>query len=212
MLSFLYNISKITIILILPFCLLIRGAVFMHFNQGYSSYISLLFSSIATAVLLFIYFSVVYGRFTKGRASSLKYLRRRFAVAFVFVGGFVLYGIVFLSTSNSKTTEVNQEFYSLQPILRLGSSTLFLLDRKAIVTDASRMPEDYSKMGLKTNARSLHFKQKDGFAYAHDLRTKGRSELRNSLLRGYYWLMGFKTIRHVGTADHLHVYMPCRYR
>ena len=128
------------------------------------------------------------------------------------VGGFVLYGMVFLSTSNSKSTEVNQEFYLLQPILRLGRSTLFLIDRKTIVTDASRMPEDYSKMGLKTNARSLHFKQKDGSAYALDLRTKGRLEFGNSLLRGYFWMMGFKTIRHVGTADHLHVYMPCRYR
>lgn len=206
MLSFLYNLLKILIILVLPFCLLIRGAVYFHSAYSLNSYISLLISAGLTALLMVVYFSVFYGKFTKKR-TKIRYLRRRFAISFFLVGAFVLYGLVYFSQSNSKSTEVSKEFYSLQPILRLGASTLFMFDKKAIVTDASRQPEDYRKMGLKTNSRSKHYKQKDGYAHALDLRTRGRSELRNSLLVAYFRLMGFKTIRHVGTADHLHVEM-----
>ena len=211
MFSLIYNVLKIAILLLLPFCLLIRGAVFLHYEKGLNSYISLTVSAAATAILLVIYFSVVYGRLTK-RRSKIKYLRRRFAISFFLVGVFVLYGLVYLSNANTKTTEISKEFYSLQPILRLGASTLFLFDKNAIITDASRMPEDYKRMGIKINGRSLHYAQQDGYAYALDLRTKGRTEIRNNILRIYFFLMGFETIRHVGTADHLHVSMPCRYR
>ena len=41
--------------------------------------------------------------------------------------------------------------------------------------------------------------------HAVDLRTKGKSELRNKLVSWYFRMMGFNTLRHVGTADHLHV-------
>ncbi len=127
------------------------------------------------------------------------------------VFSFVLYTTAFISSDNTKGSEIKEEFYSLHPVLRLASSTLFILDKKTIMTDASRIPEDYSKMGLKAIKNSLHYKQKDGYTYAIDLRTKNRSEFRNSLLRAYYFTLGFKTIRHTGTADHLHVSMPCRY-
>jgi hypothetical protein len=89
---------------------------------------------------------------------------------------------------------------------------LFLLDKKAIVTDASRVPEGYHKMGLKSKTHSLHYIQEDGYVYAIDLRTKGRSEIRNTFLKMYFYIMGFKSMRHVGTADHLHISMPCRFR
>ena len=37
------------------------------------------------------------------------------------------------------------------------------------------------------------------------LRTIRQGELRNALVADYFRLMGFNTLRHVGTADHLHV-------
>jgi len=211
MLSFLYNLLKILFIILLPFIVLIRGAVYMHFNHGLPPNVSLLVSSGVTALLLVIYFSVFYGRFTK-KKTKIKYLRRRFAISFFLVGIFVLHGIVFMSGDNAKSSGVEKEFSTLQPILRLGCSTIFLIDKKAIITDASRVPEDYKKMGLKTLKNSLHYKQKDGYAYALDLRTNNRSEIRNSALKYYFKFMGFNTLRHTGTGDHLHISMPCRYR
>ena len=207
MLSFVYNLVKILLILVLPFIILIRGAVYFHLEQGFFPSISILISAGITALLLVIYFSVIYGKFTKKRA-QIKYLRRRFAVIFMLVGFFVLYGIVNLSSSNAKSTQVQKEFTELHPILRLSCSTIFLLDRKAIMTDASRVPEDYKKMGLSKKSSSLHYKQKDGYVHAVDLRTNGRWEIRNKALEYYFRIMGFKTLRHVGTADHLHVGLP----
>lgn len=208
--SLIYNTAKLLLILILPFCILIRGAVYLNFAEGINAMLALSASAFFTAILLVIYFSFVYGKLTK-KKTKIKYIRRRFVISFLLVGGFVLYGIVFLSSSNTKSSQVKSEFHNLHPILRLGCSTLFMLDRKAIMTDASRVPEDYARMGLKSKSNSLHYKQKDGYAYAIDLRTKNRFEVRNQALRLYFYLMGFKTLRHGGTADHLHVSMPCRY-
>ncbi len=209
MLSFIYNILKLIIILVLPFIILIRGAVYLYLDQGMNYMISLLTSGLITSVLLVIYFSIFYGKLTK-RRTKIKYLRRRFTVIFFLVGAFTLYGIVNLSDANAKSTQVKKEFTELHPILRLGTSTIFLFDRKAIMTDGSRIPEDYKKMGLKTNSSSLHYKQKSGFVHAIDLRTKGRWEARNNALEWYFKIMGFQTLRHVGTADHLHVALPLK--
>jgi hypothetical protein len=74
----------------------------------------------------------------------------------------------------------------------------------------SRQPEDYERMGLSTNGASLHYRQADGYAHAVDLRTRGRSPGRNILIRLYFEAMGFDTLRHVGTADHLHVSLLVR--
>jgi len=209
MLSFLYNLVKIVLILTLPFIILIRGAVFLHLEKGLYPSLSILVSAGLTALLLVVYFSIIYGKLTKKR-TSIKYLRRRFALMFFLVGGFVLYGIVNLSSSNAKSSQVQKEFTELHPILRLGCSTVFLLDKKAIMTDAARVPEDYKKMGLKTKGSSLHYQQKDGYVHAVDLRTNGRWETRNKTLQWYFKLMGFKTLRHVGTADHLHIGLEVR--
>jgi len=60
-------------------------------------------------------------------------------------------------------------------------------------------------MGLKSKNHSLHYRQSNGYAHAMDLRTNGRSEVRNFMTQTFFRLMGFKTLRHIGTADHLHV-------
>ncbi|HEX9348927.1 MAG TPA: hypothetical protein VF919_15245, partial [Gemmatimonadales bacterium] len=74
-----------------------------------------------------------------------------------------------------------------------------------LITDAGRVPEDYGRMGLPANSRTRHYKQKDGWVHAVDLRTTGRGVIKNRGVQFYFWLMGFDTRRHVGTADHLHV-------
>ncbi len=70
---------------------------------------------------------------------------------------------------------------------------------------------DYRLMGLPTKERSLHYVQSTtGYIHALDLRTHGRSKLRNALLKGYFAFLGFGTLRHTGTADHLHISIPTR--
>jgi hypothetical protein len=63
-------------------------------------------------------------------------------------------------------------------------------------------------MGLPVNDGTLHYRQRDGWAHAVDLRTNGRGEVVNRLVELYFRVMGFRTLRHVGTADHLHVELP----
>src|SRR2546428_6354386 len=65
-------------------------------------------------------------------------------------------------------------------------------------------------MGLATNHASPHYRQRDGYGHAADLRTAGRGEARNRLVQLYFWIMGFGTLRHVGTADQPHVQLPGR--
>jgi hypothetical protein len=60
-------------------------------------------------------------------------------------------------------------------------------------------------MGLPVFENSLHFEQESGYVHAVDLRTIGQSEFRNLMLEYSFRLLGFRTLRHTGTADHLHV-------
>jgi hypothetical protein len=154
--------------------------------------------------LIFIYIIFIHGRFT-GKLGNSKTLKFSYWVALILVLTYCVPALLFLSKSNSKHTEVQKEFTSLHPILRLGISTVVPLDRGLIITDANRNPEDYRKMGLPTKNHSLHYKQTNGFSHAIDIRVKGRSEVRNWFLEQYFRLMGFNTLRHFGTEDHLHV-------
>lgn len=206
-----YHILKFLLLLLLPFFLLIRGSVFIYNQFSLTPIISITIAALLCSLLLFIYFSFFYGKFT-GKLGSFKRLKYRFTITFLFILGFVIHGLVFISGNNVKESGIKKEFLKLQPIMRLGVSTIILFDNKSVLTDASRAPEDYKSMGLKTNSSSLHYPQKDGFVYALDLRTKGRTELRNSLISLYFKAMGFRVLRHTGTADHLHISMKCKYR
>ena len=110
-----------------------------------------------------------------------------------------------MSGENFKSEGIKNEIRKVHPILRLSLSTLIHLDSGLIITDADRQPEDYKKMGLPSKSHSLHYKQSNGYAHAIDLRTRGRGEFRNFLIKSYFQLMGFNTLRHGGTGDHLHV-------
>ena len=204
MLGLLFKLIKILALLILPFILLIRGSVFLHEQYGLFSWLSLVGGIGMCALVMVLYFSVFYGRIT-GRLGSFGAIKRRALIAFICVLFYSLNGILFISSGNMKNEALHKEVSQLHPILRLSISTLIYIDKDLIITDAARVPEDYRKMGLPTKNHSLHYKQSDGYSHAIDLRTNGRSSVRNFLIRTYFWLMGFNTLRHVGTDDHLHI-------
>lgn len=180
-----------------------------HYNPG--AWLSLSGGALITAFLLFIYMTFIYRRFTRKFGDSDN-LQRRSLFALALVGLYCGYGLFFMSGDNLKNQELKSEITDLHPILRMGISTFILVDKKMIITDASRIPEDYRKMGLSTARNSLHYKQKDGYAYAIDLRTNNRNEFRNRMMQLYFKILGYNTLRHTGTGDHLHISLYCHYR
>ena len=195
---------KVLLVLILPFVTLIRGAVFLHEQYELWPWPALAGGIIFSAALIFFYLLYIQ-RWIGQRYGGKPSFKKGHWLALFLVLVYCLPAVFYLSNNNAKHPEVRDEFTSLHPILRLGISTLVFLDGDLILTDGSRQPEDYRKMGLKTKAHSLHYKQSSGYAHAVDIRTKGRSEFRNFLIKTYFQGMGFNTLRHVGTDDHLHV-------
>lgn len=205
MFGWIYDLLKIVFLLLMPFALLLRGATYIHINYDLSASACLLGATLITALLMFVYFSIFYGKLT-GRFGSFDALKRRAIIALLMVAIYSLHGVLFMSTKHWKTSELKSEMTSLHPILRLSLSTLVYLDDDLVITDAFRVPEDYKRMGLKSKSTSLHYKQQStNYAHAVDLRTNGRSALKNILVEWYFRLLGFNTLRHIGTDDHLHV-------
>lgn len=204
MLSWLFRLFKLLLLLALPFILLIRGAVFCYLHSEWPPWLALMGGMLGAVLVLFLYLSFIQGKI-RGRVAGGGAMKRRGIIVLILVMGYCFHGLLFLSGANAKGEGVRQEFTRLHPILRLGVSTLIFMDADLMITDARRLPEDYRKMGLPTKGRSLHYAQSNGFVHALDVRTFGRSELRNRLLQVYFNLMGFNTLRHGGTADHLHI-------
>jgi len=157
-----------------------------------------------TALVLLIYTAWV----SKRLAGKARLPGAVTKTVFAVVGAYCLYALIYLSSLNVKGAELRQEYRSLHPLLRLATSTFILVDRDLMITDVEREARDYARMGLPFYEHSLHLVQEDGYAHAVDLRTIGRSEWRNILLLAYFRAMGFRTLRHVGTADHLHLSLP----
>ncbi|MXX34360.1 MAG: hypothetical protein F4Z50_06325 [Gemmatimonadetes bacterium] len=186
---------------VVPFFLLIRGGVFAYQQWGLGAWPSLAVSAAATALLLALYAWVASRRLRAGK--GLKSLLTRGAAA---IGiAYVAYSLLFVGGANVKSEEVRAEYASLHPLLRVAASTLILADPESVITDAGRTPDFYRRMGLSPNESSLHFEQDDGFVHALDLRTIGRPEWRNRAVELAFWALGFHSLRHKGTADHLHV-------
>jgi hypothetical protein len=207
----LFFILRAVFLIVLPFVVLIRGAVYFNTSMDLGIWPSLAGGVVITTILLFIYMTFIYGRFT-GKVGDKDNLKRRLLFAFLIVLGFALHAIIFISNDNIKTQEIKEEYSELHPFLRLGVGTILKIDKKLVVTDGQRAPEDYKKMGLASKRQSLHYKQEDGFTYAIDLRTNDRSEWRNQAIAIYFGAMGFNILRHVGTADHLHISMKCKFQ
>jgi len=199
-----FFLIRLVLLLVLPFICLIRGAEWGHEYYQLSPWPAILMGMGITIFILILYFSFIYGRIT-GKLGNARSFKLRIGLALALVIGYSTYAIVYLSDSNVKSPEVHQTYTSLHPILRLSISTVLFIDNSLIITDGKRQPEDYKKMGLRTKKQSLHYVQPNGYVHAVDIRTRGHSELRNRLLEYYFKLMGLNTLRHVGTADHLHI-------
>ena len=156
MIKYIVRILGFIAILALPFLLFIRGAVWIHIHHRPGAYLSLVSSMILTSICLFLYFTFIYNKLFR-KIGDRDSLFRRLIFSIGLVVAYGVYGLITLSDANTKGQEVKQEYQSLHPILRLSISTLVLFDPDLIVTDASRMPEDYLKMGLKKKNQSLHF-------------------------------------------------------
>lgn len=198
-------VITLVVLMALPFLVMVRTAVFLHVQYACHAWICLLGGVLASAGLLFLYIS--YGRVFLGTntrdltKNASRYYTLAFLVALLYCGQTVL----FFSAANTKGEAVRSEFTSLHPVLRLAVSTLVFIDRDLLITDAKRFPEDYHEMGLPSKRHSLHYRQSDGYVHAFDVRTQGRSFISNALAVVYFRTMGFRTLRHRGTADHLHV-------
>lgn len=210
MLRFGFRILHVVILLFLPFIVLIRGAVFFHEQYHLYPLLTIFAGAFLFSFVLIIYLSLFLGRL--GPKSPVNFsFATKMKLIFIVVIVFCLHGIFFLQSDNLKTPSLKHSIGNLHPIIRLAVSTVIFLDRDLIITDGLRTPEDYRKMGLPSNKSSLHYKQKDGYAYAIDIRTSHRSIVRNSLIKGYFNLMGFRIMRHTGTDDHLHISLYCPY-
>lgn len=196
---------RILIAIVLPFIVLIRVSVFCYTAFELHPWISLLIAAVLTFLLLFYYLTWLYKVFTGKKRAKEGALKFNFRVSLIVVAGFCVWTLLFLSAGNAKTSNVQGEYSSTHPLLRLAVSTLIIFDSDLVITDMSRTHKDYDDMGLKRLNNSLHYPQADGYVHAMDLRTNDRSDLRNDILKTYFWLMGFNTIRHVGTGDHLHI-------
>lgn len=196
---------KFILLLILPFLILIRGAVYLHVSSDYLPLVCIIGAGLFTILLIFSYLGFIRNLLVVKEDDGPSHLGRRMLIATFLVTLYIVHGVFYLSSSNLKTKELTHEIRQVHPIIRLAVSTLIHLDKELIITDANRTPEDYRKMGLKQASHSLHYKQSTGYAHAMDIRTKGRPEWKNILIETYFRLMGFRTLRHIGTADHLHV-------
>lgn len=191
-------------LIVLPFYLLVRTSVYLNLEYGYSGWLALGGGMAASVLLLLVYMLFLF--------QKIKSRKRRFQFSFggagAMVFGFCLFSLFYLSGVHAKSTEIREVYRSMHPILRVAISTVTLADKETVITDIERVSSDYEEMGLPVNPNSLHYRQETGYIHAVDLRTRDHSAIRNLLLQISLEIMGLRTLRHVGTADHLHVELP----
>ena len=191
-------------VLSLSFLVLVRGSMFAYQNMGWGTWSSIGLGMFGTIFVFSGYLAWLWTRIT-GESRIRQFLPRALIAV---VAGYSMYGLLYLSAGNSRDPELSDYYTSLHPLMRLGASTYLLFDRNGVVTDLERTAEDYLGMGLPMNETSLHFKLGDRYIHAMDLRTTGRSAMRNRLTATYFRFMGFRSLHHVSAADHLHVSIP----
>jgi hypothetical protein len=203
-LSALVAIAKLAAIIALPFVVYVRASVFFY-DHGANVWVAILGAAGLTLALVLTYAAgLARHRHLQGRALVRSLLRW---IALPIVAAWCISSLFFLARVNAKSEEVRGYFLSVHPILRVALSTVILIDPGLVITDMARKPADYGRMGLPVNGRSKHYEQPDGWVHAVDLRTKSNGAFRNWAVQFYFEVMGFSTLRHVGTADHLHVQM-----
>ena len=201
-LSILVAIVKLSAIIALPFVVYVRASVFFY-DHGANTWVAIAGAAGLTMALVLAYAAGV-ARHLRGRALLRSLLRW---IALPIVSAWCLSSLFYLARVNAKSEEVRGYFLSVHPILRVALSTVILVDPGLVITDMARKPADYGRMGLPVNNKTMHYEQPDGWVHAVDLRTKSNGEIRNRAVQLYFEVMGFSTLRHVGTADHLHIQM-----
>jgi len=199
--AMLLRAGGILAVIALPFYVYVRSSVFFFSSLGWTPWFA-----VAGAVVMALAVVSVYATWLAKRVGAnarVSALARMVAVPMV--AAWLLYSLLFLARVNAKTDDVQSYYWSLHPVLRVAVSTVMIVDPSAVITDMQRVAADYPRMGLPVNPRTRHYVQSDGWVHAVDIRTNGRWEIRNVLLQLYFWGMGFSTLRHVGTSDHLHV-------
>ena len=203
-LAFALRLATPLAVIALPFVILVRGAVALYSDGHWPTWLALLGSGAAMIVVVALYGAFASRRLT-GRARVGWIVRW---VAAPLVAGFLFRGLLFLDRSHVQGEAVRAEYRDTHPLLRVALATLELADDRLVITDMSRTAADYVRMGLPVVAGTMHGVQRDGWVHAVDIHTGGRGLLVNWLVEGYFRAMGFRTLRHVGTADHLHVELP----
>jgi hypothetical protein len=201
---FLHGSFRVFSVVALPFVALVRGSVLFYRTIGLPSSLAI---SLAAAIALGIL--TLYGAWLSRKfdgQSRTSWVARWVALPVVLC--YCGYALIFLARANAKTDAVRSTYLSTQPVLRVALSTVILFDRDLVVTDLGRTPDDYRRMGLPVRESSLHYPQKDGWVHAVDIRTSGRPFAASVFLWIYFRSMGFDTLWHRGTADHLHVDIP----
>jgi uncharacterized membrane protein len=197
-------VLSIAFLIVFPFAVLVRASTYLYSAHSAQTWLALAGGVAATVLVVTLYSAVVSQKLT-GKA-RVRVLGKRVALPLVLT--YCAYTLLYLSSVNAKSPEVREYYRSLHPLLRIATSTVILVDRDIVITDMHRTPDDYAKMGLPAQKESLHYVQSDGFVHAIDLRTVGRPQWRNALVELYFRAAGFETLRHVGTADHLHSALP----
>lgn len=200
----LFYILSSVVVFLAPFVVLIRTSVYMYFGFQLNGWLALSVGVLMTIALLLGYVIFILIRFSQHWRLN-KFIRHGITVLVV---AYTLYGLLYYSGMNTKTEVVRNYYRTLHPIMRVAISTATFADSDIVVTDIRRQPGDYEAMGLPENRESLHYEQSDGYVYAIDLRTKRRAEWKNWLMETGLQVMGLQTLRHEGTSDHLHVYLP----
>lgn len=197
-------LAILIVVVVGPFLVLVRTSVLGYRTLEWGTWPSVALGICATVLAV----GLVAARTLKKLTGKARVRVAVTRVALPIVVAYALYGLIYLSASNAKTERIREYYRELHPIFRLTLATATLGDPDLVVTDLGRTPADYLAMGLPTREVSLHYQQPDGYVHAADLRTIGRPVWRTALLMLYFRTMGFKTLRHVGTADHLHVSLP----
>lgn len=203
--SVLSTAVSLLLMLLLPFWLLFRGTIYLYQVQGWWFGFGLILMTLLVGLLLLVYVAMIWDAVFGANKITRRSLRGKVWVVSLLLIGYLSYTAFSFSAANAKSEVVAAEFRELHPLLRMGVGTFIFLDPTLMVTDMAREPEDYRRMGLTKKAYSLHFPQPDGYVHAIDLRTRGRAAWKNTLLSTYFRVLGFRTLRHIGTADHLHV-------
>jgi hypothetical protein len=196
---------RLAVAVVLPFFVLIRLSVFLHVSLQAPVWAALGTGSFLTFLLLYFYLNYLTRLISGKKKTKDKAKRFNLRAALIVMGAFTSFTLLYISASNVKTSTVQSEYSSMHPLLRIAVSVLVLFDRDAVITDMARSHADYAEMNLAEKKRSLHYPQTDGYVHALDLRTKGRGNGRNQWIDAYFRVMGFRTLRHTGTEDHLHV-------